>query len=587
MARQQTTMSRTLNPHQQHIKLVRGRLIRRMRFQRSLILFVFILICGRLVSIQAFSDPDQFVQYSENGTNSVSIPAVRGTITDRNGVLLAVTVDSRNVYTDQTFVTDPQGEATKLANVLGLDAAYLAERLSGDRRFVYLAKDISPQLWSRIEALELPGIYSERSQSRSYPEGSLAANILGFVNADGIGSGGIEYSLDELLAGVDGEKIFAPGSNANSAEQKIISAIDGQNVQLTIDRDIQWVAQEAIASKVKESGAESGTVIVLNSKTGEILAMATAPSFDPNNYSKAKEKNRGNRALTDVYEPGSTGKIMTIAAVLEEGALQPNSQIVVPGSLRRYDKRFTDHDDHGTLHLTLTGVLAKSSNIGTILASEQMGQKKLYNYFKSFGIGAKSGLGFPGESGGFIPKPEDWSGTTGPTLAFGQGYSMNSLQAAGIFATVANNGVRMTPTLVAGTTAVDGTYTSKTQVEGTRVISSDTAKTLREMLESVVSDQGTAPMARIPGYRIAGKTGTAQYSDPSCGCYKGYVASFIGLAPADNPELVVAVSLVKPTKGRYGGLLAGPVFKKVMSFSLQQLKIPPTGSKSPKMKLTW
>jgi cell division protein FtsI (penicillin-binding protein 3) len=545
------------------------------------------MICARLVTIQAFSDPDQFVQYSKAGVNSVAIPAVRGTITDRNGVLLAVTVDSRNVFADQTLVTDPKGEAIKLANLLGLDAAYLAERLSGDRRFVYLAKDISPQLWSRIEELALPGIYSERSQARSYPEGSLAGNILGFVNADGVGSGGIELSLNEVLAGTDGERIYSGGSSSNTSDQKIIAAVDGQNVQLTIDRDIQWLAQEAIAAKVKESGAESGTVIVLNSKTGEILAMATAPTFDPNNYSKALERNRGNRALTDAYEPGSTGKIMTIAAVLEEGVLQANSKITVPGSLQRYDKKFKDHNDHGTLKLTLTGVLAKSSNIGTILASEQISQKKLFKYFSSFGIGSESGLNFPGESNGFIPQPSDWSGTTGPTLAFGQGYSMNALQAAGIFATVANDGMRMTPNLVSGTTAVDGTYTSVTQAQGSRVVSAQTATTLRKMLESVVSDEGTAPMARIPGYRIAGKTGTAQLSDPSCGCYRGYVASFVGMAPADNPELVVAVSLVKPTKGHYGGILAGPVFKKVMNFALQQLRIPPTGAKSPKMKLTW
>jgi cell division protein FtsI (penicillin-binding protein 3) len=429
-----------------------------------------------LVTIQAFSNPDEFVQYATAGTNSIAIPAVRGTITDRNGVLLAVTVDSRNIFADQTLMTDPKGEAIKLANLLGLDAAYLAERLSGDRRFVYLAKDISPQMWSRIDELKLPGIYSERSQSRSYPEGSLAGNILGFVNADGVGSGGIELSLNDLLAGTDGERIFAGGSSSNTSDQKIVSAIDGQNVQLTIDRDIQWLAQEAIAAKVKESGAESGTVIVLNSKTGEIMAMATAPTFDPNNYSKALERNRGNRALTDAYEPGSTGKIMTIAAVLEEGVLQANSRMTVPGSLQRFDKKFKDHNDHGKLRLTLTGVLAKSSNIGTILAAEQISQKKLYKYFSSFGIGSESGLNFPGESNGFIPEPKDWSGTTAPTLAFGQGYSMNALQAAGIFATVANDGTRMTPNLVAGTTAVDGTYTSLTQAQGERVVSAKTAE---------------------------------------------------------------------------------------------------------------
>ncbi len=520
----------------------------------------------------------------------VKIHAVRGNITDRNGVLLAVTVDARNVVADQTLVTDPRGEATKIANLLDLDAATVAERLTGNRRFIYIAKNITPQQWNQLDELALPGIFSERSQTRSYPEGILGANILGFVNSSGVGMGGLEFQFDDVLKGVDGERTYSPVSGVTTADSQVTQAIDGNHVQLTIDRDIQFIAQDAIAAQVKKARAQSGSVIVLNSKTGEIYAMATAPTFDPNDLKNAKDANLGNRILTDVHEPGSTGKIMTMAAVLESGTLTPNSKLKVPGKLKRADKTFKDAHNHPLEKLTLTGVLAKSSNIGSILASETIGGTNLFNFLKKFGVAEKSGLGFPAESAGTIPKPNTsaWSATTEPTLAFGQGYSMNVLQAAQVFATIANDGVRMPAKLVSGYTDSSGRFQSIADSRTpTQVVSAKTAKTLREMMETVVSADGTAPLARIPGYRVAGKTGTAQAFDPTCHCYRGYVSSFIGMAPSDAPEIVVAVWLVQPRNGYYGGTLAAPVFKTVMSFVLQQMRIPPTGTKPPKMKLTW
>ena len=362
-------------------------------------------------------------------------------------------------------------------------------------------------------------------------------------------------------------------------------ATTGTTVRLTIDRDIQYVAQQAIAKRVAQSRADSGTIVVMDPRTGEILALATAPTFDPNKAASATDSNRGNRALTNVFEPGSTSKLMTLAAVVNEGKANAYSAFRIPSKLVRGGEDFQDHTPHGTLNLTLAGIMAKSSNIGTILAAERIGGKKLYKYLKKFGIGEPTGLGFPGEATGYVPPHKDWSATSMPTIAFGQGLSVNAVQAASVFATIANDGVRVQPSLVAELVHADGTVEVPPASETTRVVSPSAAKQVRAMLESVVGEGGTAPMAAIPGYRVGGKTGTAQAFNESCRCYSGVVASFIGIAPADDPQLVVAVSIMNPRAGRYGGELGGPVFKDVMTYALQARQIPPTGSTATRLPL--
>jgi cell division protein FtsI (penicillin-binding protein 3) len=359
------------------------------------------------------------------------------------------------------------------------------------------------------------------------------------------------------------------------------------SVKLTLDRDIQWMAQSAIAAQVKAAHADSGTVVVMDPRTGQIYALATVPTFDPNKPADAALSDIGNRAVTDVFEPGSTSKVMTMAAVIEEGKANPLSRIVVPPVLKTPYKTFHDDMPHGTLHLTLNGVLARSSNIGTILASRRIGGEKLFGYLKKFGIGESTGLHFPGESKGFVPSPSNWSGTSFGTIAFGQGLSLTAVQAASVYATIANDGLRVAPTLVAGYTAPDGTYQPAAAPGSVRVVRPATAVQVRSMLESVVSDDGTAPKAAIAGYRVAGKTGTANRIDDDCHCYRGYTASFIGMAPADAPRLVIAVFLQNPRNGHFGGQLAAPVFKKVMSFSLEHLRIPPTGTVHPRIPVFW
>jgi cell division protein FtsI (penicillin-binding protein 3) len=323
----------------------------------------------------------------------------------------------------------------------------------------------------------------------------------------------------------------------------------------------------------------------MNPATGQIYALATVPTFDPNKPADAAQSDIANRAVSDVFEPGSTSKVMTMAAAIEEKAVTPRTKIVVPPVLRTPAKTFHDDVAHGTWHLTLAGVLAKSSNIGTILTAQRIGGAKLYAYLKKFGIGEPTGLHFPGESKGRIPAPADWSATSFGTIAFGQGLSVTAVQAASVYATIANDGLRVSPTLVAGFTSPDGTYQPAASPAQTRVVSASTASSVRQMLESVVTD-GTAPKAAIPGYRIAGKTGTANRVVEGRG-YSGYTSSFIGMAPADKPELVVAVFLDNPRNGKFGGQLAAPVFKSVMTFGLEHFRVPPTGTRRPDLPITW
>jgi cell division protein FtsI (penicillin-binding protein 3) len=548
------------------------------------------LVVGRLIEIQAVDAAEIARSAQQSRLVTVALPATRGTITDSEGTALATSVEARDITVDQTLVTDPRAAAEELAPVLGIGRRALAERLTGERRFAYVAKGVTPDVWRQVQALELPGIFSERTSARVYPGGELAANVLGFVGADGHGLGGLELALERTLAGRDGEATFETGAGGRripTGRDDVDSAQPGRDVRLTLDRDIQWVAQKAIADKVREAGAESGTVVVMDPRTGRILALATAPTFDPDDPAASPAKDRGNRALTEIYEPGSTSKVMTLAAVVEEGQADPRSRFTIPSGLPRGPKVFRDHTPHGTLRLTLNGIMAKSSNIGTILAAERIGEQKLYDYLKRFGIAEPTGLAFPGESRGLLAEPDEWSATSFPTIAFGQGLSLNAVQATSVFATIANDGVRVPPRIVDATVDGQGSVTTAETAPATRVVSPKTAAQVRAMLESVVGEGGTAPMAQIPGYRVAGKTGTAQRVDQTCGCYRGYTASFIGMAPADQPRLVVSVTLQNPRKGHYGGMLGSPVFKRVMSFALQDQRIPPTGTAMRPLPLSW
>lgn len=554
-------------------------------------LIVMSVFAARLIQVQGFESTAYAARAARELRNVATLPAVRGSITDVNGVVLARSVDAINITVDQTLVNDPAAMANALAPLVGQTAAELTVKLTGTRRFAYVAKDMSPQIWEAVKTViatlnqsrslehRLGGLYPEKTFHREYPAGSLAASVLGFVNGSGHGGAGLEYSLDSKLSGVDGTFIFDSGGGAAipTANDVLVAARPGSTVRLTINRDIQWVAQSAITAQVKASGALSGTAIVMDPKTGAILALASAPGYDPNNIDKTAISLLGTPAVADVYEPGSTGKVMTLAAALEEKAITPTSIFTVPYALKRGDRTFHDDEKHKLWRLTTAGILAKSSNVGAIQIGEKMSRTILRNYLTNFGIGRPTDLGLPGETSGILPPMAQWSQSTAPTVAFGQGYSLTAMQATSVFATIANDGVHVKPSLIAGMSDADGHYTATASTDGMRVISAETARTMRLMMEGVVSEQGTAPAAQIPGYRVAGKTGTAQRVDSKCGCYRGYTASFIGFAPADKPALVMSVTIQDPKGIHFGGLLGAPVFKKVISFALKSLNIPPTG----------
>ena len=560
-----------------------------------LILAVVMFLFGvRLVQVQAL----QAGQYRERAVNEMekvkTLQAPRGDITDINGVPFARSVAATSIVVDQTQISNPVKVATFVAPIIGMNVQEVQEAITGTRKWSMVFRNAKPATWlklsdaigrynSQFKAMSperIIGFFPERSYVREYPSGSLIASLIGFVNHDGVGATGLESSMNSTIKGIDGKYSYANGYKAEipGSQSEIIPAQSGTSIRLTVDRDIQWVASKAIADVVKSSRALSGTVIVMDPKTGHILAHATAPTFDPNNTTKVSLVAMRNPSVLDVYEPGSTGKVMTLAAALDEKKITPETVLTIPDKLKRSVKVFRDHEPHPTQRLTTAGILAVSSNTGSIKIGEMISNDKLYEYLTKFGIGVKTGSGLPGESRGILPKVADWSGTTAPTVAFGQGYSVTAMQATSVFATLANDGIRVSPTVIAGTSDASGNYTPSATRESVRVISSETAAQMRLMMESVVSANGTAPSAAIPGYRVAGKTGTAQRIDDTCGCYRGYTASFIGLAPADKPAYVISVTIQDPKGLHWGGYLGGPVFKKVMSFVLQSKGIAPTGT---------
>lgn len=587
----------------------------------TLVLAAFVV---RLLQVQGVDASTYAAKAEKNRYVGYTLAAERGGITDRHGVALAASVDAYDITADPTLFSreqlkiddGPEQAAALLAPILGQEPEKIVRKLrpaNKNLRYTLLASRQTPQVWKQIKDLKsalatkaesdkstvnvLAGVLSVASSKRVYPNGDLAAGILGWVNADGKGGGGIEQQLNKQLSGKDGEIRYAQsgGRQVPTVGSTETPAVPGSDVELTIDRDIQWAAQNAITKQVQESKADRGYVIVQDTRTGEILAMANSPGFDPNDLSEASSANMGNAAVQDAFEPGSTAKIMSMAAVLEEGVATPGTHVIVPNRLHRGDRLFKDDIDHDTWYLTLNGVLAKSSNIGTILATGQLGKtqreanKVLYDYLRKFGLGSYSGLGFPGETPGILAAPDKWSTSQQYTIPFGQGLSLNAMQAASIYSTIANDGVRVEPTLVRGTEGPDGKFTEAAKPEKTRVISAKTAKTLAQMLESVVDDrEGTGTKARIPGYRVAGKTGTANRVDPATGKYRGYTSSFAGFAPADKPRVTVYCAIQNATQGNYfGGQICGPIYKQVMEFALKTLQVPPTGAKAAKLPVAF
>ena len=578
---------------------------KRIRYLVVGFVLIFIIFGVRLIDVQAV----QASGYAKRATNEMVNKSVwlapRGTITDVNGIVLARSEAAKNIIVDQTMIADPATTAQVTAAALEMPVAQLQALLTGTKRYQVIENAVAPIVWDNLQnALDsyntkveatpaglskrLVGFFSENAYTRNYPTGELAASLVGLTNAANQGAAGIESSMNTVLTGSNGEYDYVNGDGAiiPGSQQFITAAKPGTDVRLTIERDIQWVAQDAISAAVKSAKALSGTVIVMDPKTGAILAQASAPTFNPGKRSKITLAEMRNPAVQDVYEPGSTGKVITVAAALEEGTTTPTTVYKIENTYKAGGRVFHDDKNHPTEMLTTAGVLAVSSNIGAIQIGAAIPNSTFYSYLQKFGIGQSTGSNLPGESAGILHPVADWSNSSAPTIAFGQGYSVTAMQATDVFATVANNGIRVTPNVIAGTLDSNGTYTPSKPSTQVQVISPETAKKIRTMLEGVVSNEGTAPAAEISGYQVAGKTGTAMRVDASCGCYRGYTASFIGMAPAAAPQYVVSVVIQNPQGMHFGGEIAAPVFKKVMSFVLQSKQVQPVAASQSAYPLT-
>jgi cell division protein FtsI (penicillin-binding protein 3) len=563
---------------------------RRLRIAAAAMACLFLLLAGRLIQLQGFKSHSYAEMAEKQRTHVVPQPATRGEIVDRSGNVLALDVDANDVYVQPPKVTDVEGEAAKLAAVLHQPLSDLTAALLNNASFRYLAYDIDPSVGAKITKLNLAGIGVLPQTKRLYPAGNLAANVLGVVGRDGTGLAGLESQYNTSLAGKSGTLIVEEdpeGRVIPSGTHREKDPVPGQGLELTLDRDIQFEAEQVLGQEVKASGAIKGVAIVMNPKTGDIYAMASAPGFNPNDPTKITTNDLSNPDVEWTFEPGSVNKLVTVSAAIQRKIVTPTTVIPVPLS-STYPPRgisvppFVIHDseDHPAENLTVAGVLAESSNLGTVLISRMLPSRQdLENELRAFGLGELTGVNLPGESAGLLAKSSTWSDAQAANIPFGQSMSVTALQVAAAYATIANGGVHVTPRLIAGNINGNGKVSPTPEGPTRRVVSQQTAKTVSQLLEQVTDSSGTGTAAAIPGYRVAGKTGTASRIDPKTGTYSGYVASFVGFAPADKPSLVVLVTLDNPKSSIFGGSVAAPAFAKIMEFALTSLRVPPTGTK--------
>lgn len=567
-------------------------------------LVVFSLFAAQLIKMQGLDAATvSAVAFDWRKQESV-LPAPRGQILDAFGQPLAEVAERKRLVASSVAVIEYRkridgervqvgaaGAAQDIAAITGDDPGRLQRLLEEDPSALYviLNRDISPKVWQDIAALDIPGIYAEDNLTRVYPMGEAPAPLIGWFGAGGMPAGGIEQVYNDLLTGTPGRRVFEVGGRGEiitTGASEVEPAVAGQDVHTTLDSDLQFYAYERICERVSDMGADSGYVIVSDARTNAILAASACPSYDPSHAPSSPDDLRA-AVVEDAYEPGSTGKLIAAAAALELGLVEAETPIELPAGHRlpRGGTLFKDSTTPRNNHPTFAGVLTTSSNMGTILYGEHIEDQTLYDYFRKFGIGEVSGLGLPGESPGLIHRPEDWSATTKYTMIFGQGVTSNALQQHTVFQAIANDGVKVNPTLVAGITDAQGRYHEAEPGESRTVVDAEVAQELTGIMESVPTINGTAPLAAVEGYRVAGKTSTADRVDPQTGRYNGVTSAFIGYAPAEDPKFVVSVVLQRPRAAKYGGQVAGPVFAEVMRYALQKYQIPPSTEPSPEYVL--
>ncbi|MGW4327187.1 peptidoglycan D,D-transpeptidase FtsI family protein [Nocardia sp. NPDC004573] len=588
-----------------------GPLRLRLGVGRVVMLVALAVVALQLLWVQSVAAPGLSAQAASQRTTHQPDPATRGPITDRNGKALAFTVSAKALHFRPVAVRkeladaraksdkapDPDQRLRDIARTLheklGKDApaeSDLLAKLNSDEQFVFLAQNVDPRIADEITE-KFPQVGADQQSPRVYPGGSLAANVVGAVGWDGHGQVGLESSLDSVLAGTDGSHTYDRGSDGAvipGSWRDEQPAVNGASVELTLDSDLQYYVQQQVQQAKDVSGAGSASAVVLDARTGQVLAMANDNTFNPSlGPQKWANAQLSNPSVTDVFEPGSVNKIVTAAAAIDYGLTDPDEVHQVPGAIQMAGVTVHDAWSHSVEPYTTTGIFGRSSNVGTLMLAQRVGEDRFADMAHRFGLGQRTGIGLPGESAGLMPDREQWSGGTFANLPIGQGLSMTTLQMASMYQAIANDGVRIAPRIVRAKVAPDGMRTEEIQPDGVRVVSRQTAATLRTMFQAVVqrdpmnaNQNGTGWPAAITGYQVAGKTGTAQKVDRACRCYStsSFWITFAGMVPADNPRYVIGLMLDAPVRssdGSGGGSVA-PLFHNIASWALQRDRIPPS-----------
>lgn len=576
-------------------KLANGK--QRLRLATALALTMFGVLGLRLVELQLTDGPAYAASGLQNRLQTVTLPAARGAIYDREGSVLAHSVEARFVYADPVLVDDPDRVAAALQPLLGISASELADRMrppprqdGSPSRFEWLARGVDIAVADQIMALNLPGIGVDKDERRIVPGNDLAANLIGFTGADLTGLEGLEAHYDDVLRGRDGERTYEGGQGVSHAREipggyrEETPPEPGSDLWLTIDMDLQYEVQRILAEHLRAAGATFGAAVVLDPRSGEVLAQASYPGYNAADPLTAPAAERVDAATAIVFDPGSVHKPLVLGAALEEGVIERGDSLVIDPTISKGDQIFQDVIWHppGTA-LTLPAILAYSSNVGTITIADRLGSDKLYEYQQAFGLGAPTGVGLPHEAAGALLPPQQWYGSSYGSVPIGHSVDVTALQLAAAYGAIANDGVWVQPRLVQAVVAPDGQESRGDDPASRRVLSAGNAAYLRELLEAVVAvPGGTGQAAAVPDYRVGGKTGTGklvvdgQYAD-------GDVATFVGMAPVDHPRYVIAVAAYTPAGG--GGEIASPAFSDMMAYTLSHYRIPPAADEPPSFRL--
>jgi cell division protein FtsI/penicillin-binding protein 2 len=533
-------------------------------------LLCFLIIAGRAFWLQGVQGSKLASEAAYQQTDVVTVPGLRGSVLDRFGNPLAVSEDAKTIYATPYQVKRPRQTADRLASILGLEKDEVLKSLSEESGFAYVARKVDVPSAARVARLELPGIGELPDSRRTYPQGDLAAQTIGAVGEENQGLTGLEMGEESVLHGSDGERRIVNDALGEPIRMETVKeASDGEDLRLTLDPAIQKETEQALGEVGETYAPKGATAIVMNPRNSQVLAMANWPPVDPSDLENANPEDLINRATGFNYEPGSTFKAFTVSAALEEGLVTPTSSFTIPPSLQVADRTIEDAEEHGTENLSVAEILAKSSNIGAVEIGEQLGATRFSKWIDRFGFGRQTGVQFPGEEIGLVPKLDEYSGSTMGNLPMGQGLSVTPMQMIAGYAAIADGGMLRPPQLIEkiGEEPVE-------EPHGHRVISPLVAEQVRTMLEGVLAPGGTASEVSVPGYTLAGKTGTAQVAENGTYSKTKFIASFIGFAPAQDPRLLVAVVVDQPQGEIYGGSVAAPAFGKIAAFALPYLGVP-------------